>query len=53
MEFKVIKPFTFDKYYNKGEVINLHTQKLIKRLINNKYIIKNGISKSNNSSSKL
>lgn len=53
MEYKVIKPFTFDKYYNKGEVITLHTKTLIKRLINNKYIIKNGISKSNNSSSKL
>jgi hypothetical protein len=53
MEFKIIKPFTFDKYYNKGEVINLYTKQLIKRLINNKYIIKNGISKSNNNSSKF
>jgi len=53
MEFKVIKPFTFDKYYNKGEVINLHTKQLIKRLINNKYIEKNAISKSNYSSSKF
>lgn len=52
MEFIVIKPFTFDKYYNKGEIITLHTKKLIKRLINNKYI-KNGISKSNYCSSKL
>jgi len=53
MEFTVIKPFTFDKYYNKGEVITLHTKKLINRLINNKYIEKNAISKSNYCSSKF
>ena len=50
MKFITIKPFTFDKYYNKGEVISLHTEKLIKRLIKNKYI-KYGISKSDYSSS--
>jgi hypothetical protein len=37
-KFKVLANFTYDKFYNRGDAIELSDKKVIQVLINNKFI---------------
>lgn len=37
-EFKVLKPFSYDKKYYVGDIVLLSEYKIIKKLLINKYI---------------